>query len=167
MRNPSVDIYAESAYDHYLCLKPTPLMWLSMLWLSREITLPLIVGMAQMANVDPSALAALRRFWALDFSLVPAVIAALVLVTFFRRVPKATRAVRWIFGHGAKLLSSAAALDALLILTAIVTSGQFNDQTFLSCVALTADVVFLVYLLLSRRVRNTFKEFPAPEAKSS
>jgi hypothetical protein len=155
-------LYPESAYDANLCLKPSPLLWVVVVYLSREITLPFAMGMAQMAGVNSQALAAIRALWHLDFSIVPALFSAIVLVVFFRRVPKAGRVVRWLWAHGAALLALSSAGDLALSVAAIVSHGELNDVAVLNGLTALASTGSLVYVLLSARVRDSFADFPAP-----
>jgi Protein of unknown function (DUF2919) len=160
----SAPLYADSAYDKYFCLKPPPLLWLAVLFLSREITLPLGMGMAQVAGVNSEALTAMRRLWRFDLSIAASVVAAVVLYLFFRRVPGASRAVRWLWAHGAALLALSAIMDAATTLVAVLRVGELDDRTVLSWLTIAVDIGILCYVLMTRRVRDSFADFPPAEA---
>src|ERR1700687_5274283 len=91
--------YASSYYDDHLCLKPPLLLWAAVLYLSRSITLPIAMALGHFAGVDSSAITAFRGLWSLD-GLIPSAIAAVMLYALCRRVPSASRPVRWIWAHG-------------------------------------------------------------------
>jgi hypothetical protein len=151
--------YASSYYDSYLCLKPPLLLWAAVLYLSRSITLPIAMAFGRIAHVDSNALTAFRGFWSAD-GLIPSMIAALMLYALCRRVPNASRPVRWIWAHGRMILAAAAIIDIIRVLLAAMRRGEIDDQSLLSLVAAAIDLYFLVYVLAARRVRHAFSEFP-------
>src|SRR5277367_4682461 len=115
MRNPgSSHTYALSHYDDYMCLKPPLLLWIAVFFLSKAITMPLAAGMGHVAGVSDDALSAMRGLWSADGALFPSAIAAVLLYAFFRRLPSASRQVRWIWAHGVALLAASAAIDLVL-----------------------------------------------------
>ena len=159
---PPSHTYTASHYDDHFCLKPPLLLWVAVLYLSRAITLPILMAIGHFAGVDSSAIAAFRGLWSID-GLAPSVIAAVILYTLCRRVPSARRPVRWIWAHGQLFLAVAAILDIILLSIALFRHGEINDQSPLwSLVAALGDLYFLVYILVARRVRHAFLEFPAP-----
>jgi hypothetical protein len=157
------DTYPASSYDDYMCLKPPLLLWLAVVYLSRALTLPLIVGMGHVAGVSPEALSALRGLWAAD-TLVPSLIAAVLVVVFFRRVPGASPVMRWIWAHGVIFVAVSAVVDCGLSLIPLIRAQEITDQTLISSLGGAVDIYFLLYVSLARRVRDTFAEFPPPEA---
>jgi len=153
--------YPESYYDDRMCLKPPLLLWLAATYLSRAITLPLLMAIAHFAGVDSRAISALREYWSVD-SLIPSLIAALIMVALFRRVPSAPRPVRWIWARGQILLAVSAILDIALQAIAAIGQGEINNLSLLSAAAAVVDLYFLVYVLAASRVRHVFSEFPDP-----
>ncbi|HWW31684.1 MAG TPA: DUF2919 family protein [Steroidobacteraceae bacterium] len=161
MRYPS-NSYPLSYYDDQMCLKPPLLLWAAVFYLSRAITLPIAMAIANFAGVDSRAITVVRAFWSLD-ALLPSLIAVVILYALCRRVPTASKPVRWIWARGQIILSIAAALDIALLLIGMIRRGEFNDHALpLSVFAVLVDVYFLVYILMARRVRQTFAEFPPP-----
>jgi Protein of unknown function (DUF2919) len=152
--------YAASHYDDHFCLKPPLLLWVAVLYLSRAITLPIVMAIGHFAGVDSSAITAFRGLWSVS-GLVPSLIAAVIIYTLCRRVPSAPRPVRWIWARGQLFLAVAAILDITLLSIALFRQGEINDQSLWSFLAATGDVYFLVYILIARRVRHAFSEFPA------
>jgi hypothetical protein len=162
MRNSSSHTYALSAYDNHMCLKPPLLLWVAVLFLSKAITLPLAVGIGHVAGVNADALSAMRGLWSAG-ALLPSFIAAVLLYAFFRRVPSASRQVRWIWARGVVFLTVSAGMDLVLSLISTIRPKEIDDQLLLSSLNAAADAYFLLYILAARRVRDTFSEFPPPE----
>jgi hypothetical protein len=153
--------YPASHYDDQMCLKPPLMLWVAVLYLSRAITLPVAMAIGHFAGVDSNAIKVIRGLWSVD-ALMPSLIAAAVLYTLCRRVPTASKPVRWIWAHGRIFLAVAALLDVALLLLALIRQGEVNDQSLLSLIAAVVDLYFLVYILAAKRVRHAFAEFPPP-----
>lgn len=160
MRHSYEQSYDLSNYDDDMCLKPPLLMWLVVLYLSRAIMLPVAMGMGHVAGVDSAAMTALRGFWSQD-QLLPALIAIPVLYALCRRVPTASRQVRWIWARGRIFLAIAAGLDIALPLLAPLWHHDIDDQFLASAFVAGIKTCFLLYALMARRVRDTFADFPA------
>jgi hypothetical protein len=159
--------YRPGDYDHEFCLKPPLLLWLAVLYLSRGFTLPVLVGMAHMAGVDPDVLSRLREFWN-PGSLIPSSIAAPVLYSFFRRVPTAAAGVRWVWANGRTFLAVAAAIDMVVPFVVASWNRTLGEMPPGSWAASAIDVYFLAYVLGPRRVLDTFDSFPpSPPPKES
>ena len=100
------------------------------------------------------------------FSLKPsrtlwlAVLFAAVLYLFIRRVPTASRAVRWAWSRGKVLLLISAMLDVAANFARLPRDGVFNDLSVISCMSIAIDLVIIGYGMMSRRVRDTFADFP-------
>ena len=156
----SARFYGDSAYDNYFSLKPSRTLWLAVWFLSRTITLPLIMGAAHVAGVNDEALRLMRELWSFDVSMIPAVPAAAVLYLFIRRVPTASRAVRWAWSRGKVLLLISAMLDVAANFARLPRDGVFNDLSVISCMSIAIDLVIIGYGMMSRRVRDTFADFP-------
>jgi Protein of unknown function (DUF2919) len=153
--------YPPSYYDDQMCLKPPLLLWVAVIYLSRAITLPVAMAIGHFAGVDSRAIASFRAFWSLD-ALIPSLIAVVILYALCRRVPTASRWVRWIWARGRVFLAVSAALDIALILIALIRQGEISDLSLMSLIAAAVDAYFLTYILAARRVRDAFAEFPMP-----
>jgi len=150
--------YSPSAYDDYMCLKPSPFMWLALFWLSRAITLPILIGVGHIAGVNADAMTMLRDYWNAD-QLIPAAFALPVLFACCRRVHTAPRAVRTIWARGRTLLLVSAVLD--IALSALAPwHHETSDQSLLALSTAAVDLYFLAYVFAARRVRDTFLDFP-------
>jgi hypothetical protein len=164
LRDPG-PAYPPSHYDHHLCLKPPLLLWLAVLYLSRAVTLPVAMAIGSFAGVNADAIALVRRWWSLD-ALLPAVFALAMLGAFCRRVPAASQAVRWLWARGRAIIGLSAGLDLGLTMLTLLRAGEIDEQGVWSLLSAAIDAYFLFYVLAARRVRDTFAEFPAPEAGS-
>jgi len=151
--------YAASNYNDDLCLKPPLLLWVAVVFLSRAITLPVVMGICTFARVDSHALALFRQFWSSD-TLIPSLIASVVLFTLFRRVPSASQPLRWIWARGRALLALSAGIDLATSLVLPIRQWEIDQQALVSLCAAGIDAYFLLYILVARRVRDTFAEFP-------
>jgi hypothetical protein len=156
------DEYPASEYDEYWCLKPPPLVWLATLYLSRSITLPLIMAVGTIAGIDSSSSGWLKSLWSLN-AIAPSLIAAVILYDLFRRVPTASQGVRWTWARGRIFLGLSAALDLALSAITIVRLGNASSEALMAMLCGAADLAFLAYVFLTRRVRDTFAHFPSPE----
>jgi hypothetical protein len=155
-------IYADSAYDKYFCLKPSPPLWLAVLFLSREISLPVCMGIAHFAGVDEAALTAMRRLWAFDLSILPAVPAAMLVYLFVRRVPTAPQLVRRLWRRGRVLLALSAILDVAASSANLVRADKLDDFVLVSCIFICIDLLIIGYAVRGERWRDTFADFPTP-----
>jgi hypothetical protein len=155
------DSYPASYYDDHFCLKPPVLLWVAVFYLSRALTLPIVMALGHFAGVDSTAIEMGRELWSRD-ALIPSLIAACVLYALFRRTPSASKPVRWIWRRGQVFLAVSAMLDVVLLAIPFFGQRELSDHQMISLFALIVDLYFLVYILAARRVRRAFAEFPAP-----
>jgi hypothetical protein len=144
-----------------MCLKPPPLLWVAVLYFSRAIMLPIAMAIGHFGGVDARAIDAFRELWSAEL-LIPSAIAAVMLYTLCRRLPTASKQVRWLWAHGRMVLTVAGVLDIAVLSIGLVRQGEINDQRMWSAFAVAADLYFLVYILAARRVRHALAEFPPP-----
>jgi hypothetical protein len=163
MRDTDSHAYHTSYYDHYDCLKPPAMLWFAVFYLSKAITLPVAAGIGSFAGVNSAALSMIKGFWNIN-SLVPSLIAAVILYALCRRVPTASGAVRWIWARGRFILALSAGIDLVLSVIPPIRLGEINDEVLWSLINAAIDAYFLLYILTVRRVRDAFSEFPPPEA---
>lgn len=155
--------YAAFNYDDYLCLRPPLLLWIAVLYLSRAITLPIVMGLGYFVGVDHDAINLLQGFWTIE-TLFPSLIAATMLYAMVRRLPSASTVVRWIWAHGRILLTASAVMDLVLLVLHGLQRDALVDQAAPSLVAAILNLYFVLYILMARRVRDTFADFPAVPA---
>jgi len=154
------DRYHPSHFDDEMCLKPPSLLWLAVIYLSRGVVLPIGIGIGHFAGVDDTAFGSLRSLWSVE-ALLPALLALPVLYALFRRAPSAGRTTRWLWRHGRIFLALSAGLDIALSLFQLATSRLGGDPIITGGAA-SVDLYFLAYILMARRVRDTFSDFPLP-----
>jgi hypothetical protein len=63
----SSHLYPASHYDDQMCLKPPLMLWVAVFYLSRAITLPLVMALGHFAGVDARAITVFRGLWSVDF----------------------------------------------------------------------------------------------------
>ena len=159
--------YSPSSYDEHFCLKPPLVLWVALLYLSRAITLPFILGLGTLAGVSSDTRAMFQGLFS-AYSLVPSFFAAVVLFALIRRSPSASRTVRWICTRGRLILVISALLDLAVVLTdSALHHSELDAQAGSGLLAGALDLYFLVYLLAARRVRDVFSDFPAPTELAS
>lgn len=152
--------YDPSSYDDHFCLKPPGLLWLAVIYLSRAFILLVTYDVAPFANVRPEAVAMLRGTVSI-YTLVASAVAAPVLYALIRRSPSSTTPVRWIWSHGRTFLALAGIFDcAVSVVASGVIGGDVVDLQPLPLLAAAFDIYFLVYILATRRVRDSFADFP-------
>jgi hypothetical protein len=152
--------YRPSQFDEEMCLKPPLLLWFAVIYLARAVVLPIGIGIGHVAGVDDKAFASLRSLWNVE-AFLPALMTLPVLYALFRRAPTAGRATRWFWRHGRIFLALSAGLDMALSLFQLATSGPGDDPIIIGGAA-SIDLYFLAYILMARRVRDAFSDFPLP-----
>jgi hypothetical protein len=152
--------YPESCFDDDFCLKPPVLLWVTLLFLSRGAALPIVFGLGRFIGVNADALTVLHSLWKSD-ALIPAAFAAPVLYSLVRRVPSASRPVRWIWAHGRALLVLSVLADLTLAALSVRELSDLGDALPAICAGV-ADAYLLLYLLAARRIRDSFADFPPP-----
>jgi hypothetical protein len=152
--------YRPSHFDDEMCLKPPSLLWLAVIYLSRGVLMPIGIGIGHIINVNDKALGSLRSLWSVE-TLLPALLALPILYALFRRAPSAGRTTRWLWRHGRIFLALSTALDLALSSFQLATSGLGGDPV-IAAGAVSVDLYFLAYVLIARRVRDAFSDFPLP-----
>jgi hypothetical protein len=153
--------YSASSYDDFLCIKPPLLLWIAVLYLARAVALPIVWGLSSLAAMSPEARTLIFGLTS-PSGLVPSLVAAAVLYALFRRVPAASDRVRWIWARGRSLLAVSAVMDlALSLAQSPLWRPSGADASPMPLLAAAFDLYFLVYILTTRRVRDTFADFPA------
>jgi hypothetical protein len=155
--------YGLNDYNNDFCLKPPLFLWIAMVYLSRGILLFVLSAAGSMAALSSDTVTLLRGSLSPEM-VIPSVIAAAVLCALVRRVPSASKPVRWIWTNGQFLLAAAALADLVLqLLNSPLLHGDAYDQSAWPLAAATLDLYFLAYVFGSRRVRDVFADFPAPD----
>lgn len=140
-------------------LKVSALLWLIIIFLSRHVLIVLIGALSQFVGsrqgIDTSGLAALYSNNLFFVASLPAVV---VLVTHFRRISTAQPLFRTLWHQGRWLLGFSAGLD-LIILVSHWSTGSLVANEFQIAGGII-DVYIVTYLIRSKRIRDTFEDFP-------
>ena len=149
--------YHWADYNEYLVLKVPRFLLLTMIYLLKHwviFVLPLI-----------SQIPALIQFAHTYFSL-PLLLSSMpaipLIISWLRRVPQ-TRSplIRRIWQYGRLLLITSLMLELILIVLFYMIGQYKMDETWL--LFLYLDLVFIIYVLKSQRVRDVFAEFPSAD----
>jgi Protein of unknown function (DUF2919) len=160
-KNHTATGYDHSSYDAHFCLKPSLMLWITMLYLSRAIVLPIF---AQLADLGGSETKTLMRGLFDVYALLPALLAVVVLAALPLRSPSRGRVVRWVWARGRAFLALSAILDlALPWANSFLRDQPLAEQTLGAVLVEGFDLYFLVFIITSRRVRDVFSSFPAPQ----
>jgi hypothetical protein len=161
-RSHKFNRYSPGSYDNHLTLKPPLLLWIAVVYLSRAITLPVLVKLSALGGGSADTTEFMRGLFSAS-TLLPSGVAAIVLYPLLRRSPSASERARWIWARGRLLLGTAAVLDFVLSLTGgLAWHGELANPSPATLLTEAFDLYFLAYILASRRVRDTFADFPAP-----
>jgi hypothetical protein len=152
--------YSFVNYDQYLCLKPPVVLWIAILYLSRGLTVPLLVAISSINGGSANTTSLIQGLFSLG-TLVPSLIAIPVLCTVMMRSPSAARLPRWIWARGRLLLAVSAVLDLALSWSLLLQDGATGQSGLVSLLAAGFDLYILVYVLASRIVRDVFSDFPS------
>ncbi len=157
-----IDRYEFSNYDKHLALKPGFLLLVSACFLCRDFLLPLMVAATSIKG-GSSNLAYLLGDPGRPGRFLTGIPALLAMVAFVRRSPEAGMLVRQLWRLGRWLLVLACVLQIGSSMSSLsFKGGNLHYDSGATLAFLAADVAILSYLLLSRRVRDTFADFPQP-----
>jgi hypothetical protein len=158
----SLGAYDLTSYDANFCLKAPLMLWLVILYLARAILLPFVSGVSSFGGArDGTSLT--QGLFGVEDSL-PAALALTVFLALLRRTPSASQLWRSIWSFGRPLLAAAAVADLAISLYRFLQITDANAlRTEWLLLACLADGYVLVYLFRSRRVRDVFNDFPAPD----
>ena len=149
--------YSYEYFDQYLSLRPGFWLFVTMFYLSRHFSLPLLV-FAFGRGIDGHmsyVLEGSKHPFLFLFSCLPTL---LVILALTRRLPKAGWFIRSIWEWGRWFLITSLVLDTSLILMLDRSFSKDLEQIYLFL-----DSSVLCYLLINQRVRNVFNDFPAPD----
>ena len=150
--------------DEYGCLRISFGLWLIIVYLCRHVVLLLLGATSSLATFTYGQMGASYAVLYSDpWFLLASAPALPVLAAGLRRVPSAPSFIRVIWQAGTMLLSLAAVLDLAILGILLGTTSAQLEVIHLSQTMLT--VVCLLVLVRSKRIRDTFAEFPAPPAE--
>ena len=146
-------------YDNNLALRVTFLLWLIFFWSCHHVLLLALAAFSKDGEVFHMA-KEYAYSWPLLISDLPGVI---VLLVCLRRTPEAGAKLRWLWHQGTKFL-----VVGLAISTAAMFQSHQQEITDLEnyyCWITVVNVAIIAYLLISRRAREIFADFPVPIPK--
>ena len=157
-------IYNFSDYDKYLSLKINFELWLIIAYFLRPVILKIsTIQMGRGAKSDSvSGLKDLVYpddfgFFLAFVTIIPVV---LVIFAYMKRKPEAPDYIRTLWRYSGKLLLLAAALNVVVVFVPFLFDMAYRINLIgWGQVAIAAYIIF--YLMTSRRVRDTFADFPA------
>ena len=157
-------IYNFSDYDKYFSLKINFELWLIIAYFLRPVILKIsTIQMGRGAKSDSvSGLKDLVYpddfgFFLAFVTIIPVV---LVIFAYMKRKPDAPDYIRTLWGNCGKLLLLAAALNVVVVFVPFLFDMAYRINLIgWGQVAIAAYIIF--YLMTSRRVRDTFADFPA------
>ncbi|MCP4699365.1 MAG: DUF2919 domain-containing protein [Gammaproteobacteria bacterium] len=153
--------YTPDDYNQHDVLKTPALLILILLYQSKHVLFVLLPNLPRMGEMQRFLdLLEIASFdWGLLFSSLPAV--AILVITINKRVPKAGLWPRWIWKRGRTLVILLSVLEiGLLALYVAIGKREFNEAML---VLWYIDLLLLIYLFRSKRVRDVFNEFPVAE----
>jgi len=157
-----IEKYGPDSFDEFLCLRPPRLLIASLIFLCRGVVIFVLVAASRGVAARFDYLAEPETLGI--GSSVATAPAALVLYALGSRTPSAPTFVRWIWMHGRALVSlSALAYIYLSTLGAQLGPAPLawvNDTSVAAKAMLLAELGIIGYVLLSSRVRQTFRDFP-------
>ena len=154
-------IYPSYCYNHNFVLRVTPLLWLIIIWSVNHL---LVLGLAVFAK-SGETLGLAIEYASNPFSLLSDLPGAMVMVAVINRRPAAGKIMRWLWHYGRLfLIAGVCAQVAIIIGMYWQKTFQIVDEWLL--IILAANIVFFVFLLRSRLIKDIFLDFPQPIAES-
>jgi hypothetical protein len=155
-------VYSYSAYDKYLALKIDFKLWLVIVYLLRPVLVKL-AGFRSRGEAAEGARKVMDMLYPDDFSLFIALVVTiptvLVLFAYAKRKPGASSFIRRIWSNGAILLMVTAGLNMATIVLPLIM-GSIHHLGVYGWGQLAVAVFIFWYLFASRRVKDTFADFP-------
>jgi len=152
--------YPESAYDEYLCIKPTILMWIIIAFIFR----PFIVLIASVVN-KADRVGILNTFYpdrsAAFFGAMASIPAIFLFIAWFKKQPGASTMTRRLWHHGRALLVSSLLLNMLILLWhEFMRASSLQNMSGSAMIQLGFCLLSLYYLFRSRQLADAFSNFP-------
>lgn len=156
-------VYHPDAYDKYVCLKPSIIMIMVMLYGIRHVLMVFLSYFPAMGgNSDTNVIKAM-----LSAEMVIADLPALlILITWNFRQPKAGKVWRGIWRTGRLLLLvTLCAQFVLLIRTewfGNLIEDPLSNESALLILYLLVHISVMTYVVIAERIKSVFLEFPQP-----
>lgn len=158
-------VYSFKDYDQHLSLKPSPGLWLVILYLLRPyIILLSSLRMGRGGGGGVQGADGLKNIvYPDDFSLALAILATIPVMVFMyawsRRKPGAKPLIKKLWRRGGLILTMAVALNILVVFVPLLTMVS-HKIVLTNWIQVGISVLIIWYLHFSQRVKDTFADFP-------
>ncbi len=156
-------VYPFTAYDKYMSLKLDSNMWFIIVYFLRPFLLEVsTIQMGRGAKSD--SVSGLKNLvYPNDFGFFLAFVATipvlLLVFAYAKRKPDASEFVQSLWRNGKKLLVAAAVLNIIVIFIPFLANITHSINIY-GWGQLAAAVAIIIYLYSSKRVTDTFADFP-------
>ena len=152
--------YDITDYDENLCLRVSPIMWLAMLFLFRAF----LIALLSVVNFN-DRLALINIFysnhWELSLGALAGIPVLFVLYAWRHRKPDASVRARWLWRNGRSFLAASGVFNIIAI-SLPVLAGISHRIDDIGKAQIALCVAVLVFVFISKRVSDTFSDFPQP-----
>jgi hypothetical protein len=157
-------VYPFSAYDKHMSLKLDFSMWLIIVYFLRPYILKISTIQMGRGGVKSDSVSGLKDLvYPNEFGFFLAFVATIpvliLLFSYAKRKPGAADYVKSIWRNGRKLLVAAAVLNIIIIIFAFYIHIT-NSINIYGWVQLAVAIGIIIYLYSSKRVIDTFADFP-------
>lgn len=149
-------------FDDYFCLKPPVLLIVAISYLCRSFLVFAIAMLGSIKGNTENMSLLLQAGGHPGHLAITGVPALFVLIALFRRSPNGGRFARWIWKRGRIFLATSAVLEISAGL--FLASQQGGETSLLTMTFLLLDLYILLYVLISKRVKDSFSDFPPTAA---
>lgn len=150
--------YRDSDFDDHGTVKVSTLLWIIGVYLSRHALILALGGLSTFLGQGRADLSGLSALYSSPPFLASSLPALAFLSLAIRRTPAAAKWIRSAWRNGRMFLLSAAALDFIILLAYWRANAIVINQWTLT--GAIADIYIAAYLARSKRVRDTFADFP-------
>jgi hypothetical protein len=164
-------VYSFSAYDKYMSLKLDSNMWLVIAYFLHPYILKISTIQMGRGGVKTDSVKGLKNLiYPDDFGFFLAFIASIpvlvLMLAYAKRKPDAAQWVRTIWRNGRNLLATAAVLSIIVVFVPFLTALSHSIPVY-GWGQLVVAAGILYYLYSSKRVADTFADFPADSETES
>lgn len=143
-------------YDDNFALRVSPFLWLIIIWSIHHTLLLVLSSLSKSGYVFDLA----KDYAASATMLMSDIPGAIVLIARLNRSPGAGPKIRWLWCHGTKFLIVGLSISTAA--TFIAYQQKISNPESFAFWVVAANLGSIAYLLLSRRAREIFADFPSP-----
>ncbi|MDH3830296.1 MAG: DUF2919 domain-containing protein [Gammaproteobacteria bacterium] len=162
-------LYTFSDYDKYMSLKPNFDMWLIMVYFLRPFIMKISTIQMGRGTKSGSVSGLKDMVYPNDFGFFIAFLATvpviLLLFSYMKRKPGASRLIRKIWHSGRALLVVTAVLNVIIIFVPFLLDLT-HSINMLGWGQLAIALYIIFYLYTTQRVKDTFADFPKDDAET-